>query len=45
MPCDIEKGLKAGFLRFLTKPIEVNEFIDALDVALDLAEKRASRTQ
>jgi len=38
MPRDIEKGLKAGFLRYLTKPIKVNEFMDALDVALDLPE-------
>ncbi len=45
MPRDIEKGLKAGFLRFLTKSIKVNEFMDALDVALDLAEKRVSRSQ
>jgi PAS domain S-box-containing protein len=45
MPRDIEKGLKAGFLRYLTKPIKVNEFMDALDVALDLAEKRVSRSQ
>ena len=34
MTRDIEKGLKAGFFRYLTKPIKVNEFMDALDVAL-----------
>jgi len=45
MPRDIEKGLKAGFLRYLTKPIKVNEFMDALDVALDLAEQQVSRDQ
>jgi len=28
-----------------TKPIKANEFMDALDVALDLAEKRVSRTR
>ena len=38
MPGDIEKGLKAGFFRYLTKPIKVNEFMDALDMALKLAE-------
>jgi CheY-like chemotaxis protein len=38
MPRDIEKGLQAGFFRYLTKPIKVNEFMDALDSALELAE-------
>jgi CheY-like chemotaxis protein len=38
MPRDIEKGLEAGFFRYLTKPIKVNEFMDALDTALELAE-------
>jgi CheY-like chemotaxis protein len=45
MPRDIEKGLKAGFFRYLTKPIKVNEFMDALDVALELAEERIGRSQ
>jgi PAS domain S-box-containing protein len=34
IPRDIEKGLEAGFFRYLTKPIKVNEFMDTLDVAL-----------
>jgi PAS domain S-box-containing protein len=34
LPRDIEKGLEAGFFRYLTKPIRVNEFMSALDVAL-----------
>ena len=34
MPRDIEKGMDAGFFRYLTKPIRVNEFMSALDVAL-----------
>ena len=34
MPHDIEKGLKAGFYRYLTKPIKIDEFMDALDDAL-----------
>jgi PAS domain S-box-containing protein len=34
VPGDIEKGLEAGFFRYLTKPIRVREFMDALDVAL-----------
>jgi len=39
MPHDVSKGLEAGFLRYLTKPIDVNEFMAALDHALDLNEK------
>ena len=37
MPSDVEKGLKAGFFRYLTKPIKLDEFMEALDVALSLA--------
>jgi len=40
---DIEKGLEAGFFRYLTKPIKVNEFMDTLDVALKFATTRAGR--
>ena len=39
MPRDIKKGLETGFFRYLTKPIKINEFMDALDVALEFAEK------
>ena len=39
MLLDIESGLKAGFLRYITKPIKVDEFMAALDVALELAEQ------
>ncbi len=31
---DIEKGLESGFFRYLTKPIKINEFMNALDDAL-----------
>jgi PAS domain S-box-containing protein len=34
IPRDIEKGLEAGFFRYLTKPIRVHEFMHALDLAL-----------
>ena len=37
VPLDIEKGQKAGFFRYLTKPIKVGEFMDTLDVALHCA--------
>ncbi len=39
MPRDIEKGLQAGFFRYLTKPIRVNEFMETLGVALEFAAK------
>jgi PAS domain S-box-containing protein len=35
---DIERGLEAGFFRYLTKPIKVNEFMNALDDALKFSE-------
>jgi CheY-like chemotaxis protein len=44
MPRDIEKGLEAGFFRYLTKPIRVREFMDALDVALEHAAENGLRT-
>ncbi|MEI7997014.1 MAG: response regulator, partial [Methylococcaceae bacterium] len=34
MPRDIAKGLGAGFFRYITKPIKVNELLGALDDAL-----------
>ena len=37
MPRDIEKGLEAGFFRYLTKPIKVAELMDTLDEALKLS--------
>jgi len=37
LPRDIEKGLEAGFYRYLTKPIKVNEFMDTLDVTMQHA--------
>ncbi len=34
MPHDVEKGLAAGFLCYLTKPIRINELLQAIDRAL-----------
>ena len=34
VPRDIERALEAGFFNYLTKPIKVNQFMDALDAAL-----------
>ncbi|MHB1203400.1 MAG: PAS domain-containing hybrid sensor histidine kinase/response regulator [Acidithiobacillus sp.] len=39
IPRDILKGLKAGFFRYLTKPIKVNEVLNTLDEALEFAKK------
>jgi CheY-like chemotaxis protein len=39
VPRDIAKGLEAGFFRYLTKPLRVDEFMDTLDVALASAEE------
>jgi CheY-like chemotaxis protein len=43
IPRDIEKGLEAGFFRYLTKPIKVNEFMETLDVALEHAKAQPER--
>jgi len=39
MARDIQKGLEAGFFRYLTKPIRVREFNDTLSLALAFAEE------
>jgi signal transduction histidine kinase/CheY-like chemotaxis protein len=41
-PRDIARGLEAGFFRYLTKPIKVNEFMATLEGALEVAEGRAA---
>jgi signal transduction histidine kinase/CheY-like chemotaxis protein len=45
MPRDIEKGLKAGFYRYLTKPIKVKAFMDTLDMALLFAETQTAKSR
>jgi len=42
MPRDIEKGMEAGFFRYLTKPIRVGEFMAALDIALEHVARQKS---
>jgi PAS domain S-box-containing protein len=42
IPRDIENGLEAGFIRYLTKPIKINEFMDTLNMALNYAKKEAT---
>jgi CheY-like chemotaxis protein len=43
MPRDIEKGLAAGFFRYLTKPIKIHEFMRTLDSALEFAARAESQ--
>ena len=43
MQRDIEKGLNAGFFRYITKPIRIKEFTDALDEALEFSGRGANR--
>ena len=40
MPRDIEKGIEAGFFRYLTKPINVKEFMETMDLALKFAKEK-----
>lgn len=42
IPHDIEKGLAAGFFRYLTKPIRINEFMSTLDSALELTNEKTT---
>jgi signal transduction histidine kinase/ActR/RegA family two-component response regulator len=43
VPRDIEKALEAGFFDYLTKPIKVDQFMDALDVALKFPQPASGR--
>jgi len=45
MPRDIEKGLQAGFFRYLTKPIKVNEFMQTLDAVMEFARQEAGQVK
>ena len=46
MPRDVERGLESGFARYLTKPINIDEFNDAIDSTLACVDQRthAQRT-
>jgi len=44
IPRDIERGLEAGFFRYLTKPIKVVEFMDTLDVTMKFAKAEAAHS-
>jgi signal transduction histidine kinase/AmiR/NasT family two-component response regulator len=44
MPRDIEKGMEAGFFRYLTKPIKIAEFMATLNTALEFAKAQPAQT-
>jgi PAS domain S-box-containing protein len=45
IPADIARALEAGFFRYLTKPIVVDKFMDAIDVALRHAQEHGSASE
>jgi hypothetical protein len=49
MSKEVKRGIKAGFFRYLTKPIKIDEFMEAQDRALQFiyeqANKEAIRSQ
>jgi CheY-like chemotaxis protein len=44
MPLNVESGLEEGFFRYLTKPIKLDEFMDALGVALEFSVEQAAKS-
>ncbi|HEX5364881.1 MAG TPA: ATP-binding protein [Gallionella sp.] len=44
MPGDIEKALQNGFFRYLTKPINIDEFLNVLDDSLKFLETGSDST-
>jgi|SRR5450830_239657 len=45
MPDDIASGIKAGFFRYITKPIKIEDFMEGLDMALKYAQQHQSTSQ
>ncbi len=45
LPRDIKKGLDGGFFRYLTKPIKIDEFMDALELALEVAQPKPGQNE
>jgi PAS domain S-box-containing protein len=41
MPPDVERGKSAGFFRYLTKPVNINELMTTLDAALSATQSRS----
>ncbi|MGZ8289888.1 MAG: ATP-binding protein [Telluria sp.] len=44
MPRDVERGLEAGFFRYLTKPINIDEFTEAVNSTLAWIDQRRAET-
>ena len=42
VPRDIQNALKAGFFRYLTKPIKIGEFMDTVDEALKFLDEKST---
>jgi CheY-like chemotaxis protein len=42
MSLDIEAGMKAGFFRYITKPIQIDEFMEVLGMELNV--RKAERS-
>ena len=43
VPRDIERGMEAGFFNYITKPIKVGQFMEALDEAMKFSQAAAIR--
>jgi len=44
VPRDVAQGLEAGFFHYITKPIQVSQFMEALDEALKFSQAASGRT-
>lgn len=44
-PLDIERGQEAGFMRYITKPIKVDEFVKTLEEVMEFAEQKTLGAQ
>ncbi len=43
MPLDIERGMKAGFFSYITKPIKIDELMEALNDALKYVDQQSAK--
>ena len=43
IPRELEKGLRAGFFRYVTQPIRIHELLKTLDPALEFAVEATGR--